>query len=81
MDYEKDPVGVEQMPQFGWEIESKRKNVIQKSYQLQIALDDKFQQLIYDSGVVNSDASAHVFVQNVSLESASKYYVRVCASD
>ena len=60
MDYETAPVGVAHMPQFGWEFGSDRKNVKQESYQLQIAKDKTFQNLIFDSGKVESQESAHI---------------------
>ena len=37
MDYEKDPVGVEEMPQFSWKLKSDKRNVVQSAYRLQIA--------------------------------------------
>lgn len=81
MDYENDPVGVEQMPQFGWELESDRRNVVQRTYRLQISLDQEFQSLCYDSGVEESNQSAHIHVPSVELRSAFKYYVRVHVGD
>ena len=68
MNYEENPVGVAEMPQFGWEINSDKKNVIQKSYRLQIGTDSSFYQLIYDSGEINSSASAHIFIDSVPLK-------------
>lgn len=38
MDYEKDPAGVEEMPQFNWELKSDKRGVVQKAYQLQKVL-------------------------------------------
>ena len=32
IDYQKNPVGIAEMPQFGWEIVSDKRNVIQKAY-------------------------------------------------
>lgn len=77
MDYLKNPVGVSGMPQFGWRIESDARNVVQDSYQLQIASTEEFGALVYDSDKVASEESAHVFVKGVTLESAHTYYVRV----
>lgn len=77
MDYETDPVGVDRVPQFSWELESDRRNVTQKTYWLQIAADQQFDQLVYDSGVTKSSASAHIFIQLEKLEMAVKYFVRV----
>ena len=54
MDYETAPVGVSHMPQFAWELVSDKKNVKQKSYELQIAKDADFTDLIYNSGKTES---------------------------
>ena len=49
MDYEKDPVGVEEMPQFSWKLKSDKRNVDQSAYRLQIAENRDFQTPVYDS--------------------------------
>ena len=77
MDYEKDPIGLDEMPQFGWELESDRRNVVQDSYRLQIALTPEFEQPVYDSGVTEDSSSAHVLIRALKLKPASRYYVRV----
>lgn len=77
MDYEKDPIGLDQMPQFGWELEADKRNVVQDSYRLQIALTPEFEQPVYDSGVTEDSSSAHIFVSSLKLRPASRYYVRV----
>ena len=41
MNYENPLIGAEEMPQFGWEIESSKRDVVQKSYQLQISENEK----------------------------------------
>lgn len=81
MDYEPFLVGVAEIPQFGWEIESSRNNVIQTSYQLQISESEKFKTLFYDSGVVCSDASACIKPEGMALQTAKKYFVRVRIED
>ncbi|MDO4305328.1 MAG: family 78 glycoside hydrolase catalytic domain [Eubacteriales bacterium] len=81
MDYERNPEGVAKMPQFGWEIGSDRKNVVQHAYQLQIGEDETFGSLLYDSGMITSDESAHVFAEGVRPEAARRYYVRVRVND
>ena len=45
MDYEKDPVGVEEMPQFSWKLKSDKRNVVQSAYRLQIAENRDFKRL------------------------------------
>lgn len=81
MDYLVQPMGLTEMPQFGWTIESDRKGVLQEAYQLQISKDSTFTTLIYDSGITLSDESAHVFIENAALDTATKYYVRVMVQD
>lgn len=77
VNYQKELVGVTSVPQFGWVIESDDKNIIQKTYQLQLSLNHNFNNIIYDSGIVNSKESAHILLDNFKLESATKYYARV----
>lgn len=81
MDYERNPIGVSAMPQFGWELESDKKNVKQTSYCLQIAEDEAFENLVFDSGITKSEESAHIFVKDAELKSAKRYFVRVNVSD
>lgn len=77
MDYEKDPAGVEEMPQFNWELKSDKRGVVQKAYQLQIAENRDFDTPVYDSGVTESCESAHIRPLHVELKSAVNYGVRV----
>lgn len=69
-------VGTDRLPQFGWRLEADRRNVRQTSYQLQIAQEQDFSALVYDSGVVESGDSAHVRAA-FPLESLRRYFVRV----
>ena len=81
IDYQKNPVGIAEMPQFGWEIVSDKRNVIQKAYTLQISKNPEFTEFVYDSGRVVSGKSAHLIPESGKLESATKYFVRVKADD
>ena len=81
IDYQKNPVGISEMPQFGWEIVSDKRNVIQKAYTLQISKNPEFTEFVYDSGRVVSGKSAHLIPESGKLESATKYFVRVKADD
>lgn len=80
MDHMEHPVGLEEMPVFGWILESDGHDVCQKQYQLQIALDATFAAPLYDSGVVDSDESAFVHVDGVPLAPCTTYHVRVRAA-
>ena len=81
IDHQTDPAGVSGMPQFGWEIASDRRNVVQKTYRLQIAGDRAFENVLYDSGAVESRESASVRPEGDFLRGAEKYYARVQVSD
>ena len=81
IDHQTEPAGVSGMPQFGWEIASDRRNVVQKSYRLQIAGDRAFENVLYDSGAVESRESASVRPEGDFLRGAEKYYARVQISD
>ena len=81
LDYQTNPVGLDHVPQFGWEMESDRRNIVQKAYRLQAARDPLFETICYDSGRVESGESAHVFASDMEIRSAEKYYVRVRVSD
>lgn len=79
INYQKNPTGIEQIGQIGWKILSDQKNVFQKGYELQIAEEARFENLIYSSGNVNSSESAHIEIAGIDekLASLKKYYIRV----
>jgi alpha-L-rhamnosidase len=80
LNYQKNMMAVTDMPQFSWIIASDADNVVQQSYQLQLAADEDFTAIVYDSGVVETDQSAHVQPEGVLLTSARRYFVRVKAA-
>lgn len=80
MDYEETQTGITHIPQFSWILESDRRNVIQESYEIQIAENDSFTDLVYASGTVQDDASAQIEVSGISLKSMTRYFVRVKAA-
>ena len=77
MDYEISQVGITHIPQFGWILESDKRHVMQDSYELEIALDDVFTEKVYVGGKVESDASAQVLPEGLTLRSQTRYFVRV----
>ena len=77
VDYEEQQIGITHVPQFSWAIKSDRRNVVQTSYQLQIALDTAFENVVYDSGVVEGDQAAQVEPEGFEMKSQTRYYVRV----
>lgn len=77
VDYEEEQTGITHVPQFSWAIESDKRNVIQEAYQLQIALDPAFENVVYDSGVVEGDQAAQVEPEGFEMKSQTRYFVRV----
>lgn len=79
INYQENPVGIETVDQIGWSIISDKKNVFQESYELQIGEDGPFGMLIYDSGVVRSEESAHIAIDKniLKLVPSRKYFIRV----
>ena len=77
INYESNPVGLWGNPQFGWVMESDQRNVVQRAYQLQIAKDDEFLEVVSDSGKVECSRSAQVTASPFQMLEATKYFVRV----
>lgn len=75
----KEPKGISGKLNIGWKIKSAHQNVLQKGYQLQISGERDFEQVLYDSGRVDSEQSQNlsVDVSGICRESISDYYVRV----
>lgn len=81
-EYIKNPIGIgERKPRFGWIVDSDMKNIIQKTYELQVALDENFTKLVWDTGRVEASDSVHVTYDGETLVSSQRYYWRVRISD
>ena len=85
VEMQENPQGLTTMqPRFSWQITSAEPNTMQESYQIQVATtsDDlkKEQNLIWDSGVKNSDQSHLITYNGKELTSRGKYYWRVKVS-
>lgn len=77
VDYLNNPLGITSLPQFSWIIESDEKNIVQKSYRIQVSLKENFSCISFDSGEVEDSDSAQIIIGNLSLISATRYFVRV----
>jgi alpha-L-rhamnosidase len=77
----REPLGIDlRHPRFSWVVESDERSTAQESYRIRVAtsvtaLDEG--DLVWDSGVVASDASYDVAYDGPALESATDYYWRV----
>ena len=77
VNYENNPIGITENPQFSWILESDNRNVRQSSYQLQISFEEAFKEPLFDSGKTDSEKSAQVRADAFFMKEAVKYYVRV----
>lgn len=75
---QENPVGIENLEILGWKICADKRNIQQDSYEIMIATDQEFCEIVYSSGKVKSRESAHVQLgcTDIRLTSAKKYYVR-----
>jgi alpha-L-rhamnosidase len=65
-------------PRFSWHIQSDRRGTLQTAYRLQVAVEATgFNELLWDSGKVESAQSLHVEYGGVSLQSRIAYLYRV----
>lgn len=73
--------GTEDFPVVGWQIQSDRNHVIQKSWRLQVSEDAGFAEPVYDSQRVESAQSQHIHLREIALMPSRRYFVRVKISD
>ena len=76
------PVGIDKSNvHFSWQLQSELRGVMQTSYNVQIASDASFGNVVWESGVVNSDQSVDVEAKGFSPSAETRYYWRVTVSD
>lgn len=76
VEYEKEPVGVGKRPRFSWKIEGDGNGIHQKSYHIQVAKDQDFQEIVLDKEE-KSNKSVHLQFGELSLEPLTRYYWHV----
>ena len=81
-EYLENPQGIDVLtPRLSWEIQSDRRNVMQKSYRILVAssidLLNKNRGDVWDSGVVQSEQSSQVEYAGPALESKTAYFWKV----
>ncbi|GKX31476.1 alpha-L-rhamnosidase [Vallitalea longa] len=79
-EYQRNPIGIDvKKPRFSWEIVSKKKNVIQRAYQIQCSNNENFEEryLIWDTGLVSSNQSNQIVYKGVELSAFDRVYWRV----
>ena len=80
VDYAENPVGITKAPRFTWILDSDKRDTVQKSYHLEIALDQEFSRKVWEVAEEAETSVCHKF-QGISLQSLTKYYWRVKVAD
>lgn len=76
------PVGLDKSAiHFSWQLESELRGVLQTSYNIQIATDALFGNVVWDSGTVSSDQSVGVEAKGFKPAAETRYYWRVTVAD
>ncbi|MEA4917782.1 alpha-L-rhamnosidase [Proteiniphilum sp.] len=82
-DYEKNPIGIDFLPQLSWRLESGQRGLTQTAYH--IIISSSLEKLnagngdIWDSGKINSSKSTGIYHDNWKLKSSQRYYWKVKA--
>lgn len=74
------PLGVKESFSIGWKIISEKLNTLQTSYEIQIAKDELFSDVLYTQSK-QTDESVGVQIANLKLSSLTKYFIRIKISD
>ena len=73
-----EPMGLDELrPRFGWQMLSDMKDVVQRSYQVQVSVDEDFGNIVWDSGTVRSDQSQWVEYAGPTVQPNTRYFWRV----
>ncbi len=77
-EFQERPLGIAvKRPAFSWNLETDEKNVKQRAYRVIVASDEALTQIVWDSGICESDAMINVWYQGEELESDRRYYWKV----
>lgn len=77
-EYKVNPIGIGvKHPRISWKLAADGRGVKQTGYQIVVAKDDAFQDVLWDSGQVQSEDSIHIALNEVPYETRTRYYYRV----
>lgn len=81
-EYKQNPIGMDIIvPRISWQLLSNERDCVQSAYQIQIAKDSSFDNVLWDSARVESSRSIHVELNGLRPEARMRYYYRVQAWD
>jgi len=77
-EYKRNPVGIGVLrPRISWKLRAAADGAKQAAYQVQTALDERFEAPVWDTGRVASDRSVHIEYDGPPLVSRTRYWYRV----
>ena len=81
-EYRDCPLGIdERHPRISWQLVSYQRDVCQTGYRVQVAADQAFTAVVWDTGWRDSDQSVQLPYEGEELQPRSRYYYRVRACD
>lgn len=77
-EYQDNIIGSEiRNPRFSWMIEGEQRGIIQSAYRLQLATDDQFQDILWDTEKLEDSSSINITYEGNAIVSLKRYYARV----
>lgn len=74
------PVGIDKAPTFSWILNSDERGVMQKSYRIMVCSDSDCSNIVWDSGIVESDQSVMIS-PDYTFAPSTRYYWKVTVTD
>ena len=82
IEYKINPMGIDtQTPRFSWKIKGEGRDIMQTSYELNVAITENFSTLLWESGEIKSDQSVLIPYDGPELTSRTRYFWRVRIKD
>ncbi|MDH6359084.1 family 78 glycoside hydrolase catalytic domain [Parabacteroides sp. PF5-9] len=76
------PLGIDtDKPDFSWQMQSQRIGIKQSAYQIVVAKDQRFTEMVWDSGMITSNQSVGIVYGGSSLAPETDYYWKVNITD
>ena len=76
-----DPLGIDRIPVFSWNMNSDKKNVMQTEYRLKVSEHKNLNPAVWDSGIIKSDESVGIKYNGQELKPSTRYYWNVVTKD
>lgn len=75
------PIGIDaEKPRFSWKLSSTEKDVYQLSYQILVAKDSLFTEIVWDSGIIDASDSINILYDGEPLQSRVRYFWKVAVT-